>query len=323
MRLSPTPIILALALAAAASALPCAAAEISLDIAPAALVKGPQVTLGDIAVVHCDDGAAAEIQGIVIGSAPMPGKTRRMDATYIKVRLRQHGFDPEAMQVEWPEAVLLTTRSMVIPGTDLVEAGKEALLSQAPPDDGEITATCSRVPADLVLAEGALELKAEVLGAALGASRLVKLTALVDGRPCSSQTICYRLQRLADVLVAHSQVDRGEAVKAQDVAVERREVAFSLNDRPYDAADNVVGLLARRALRPGDIVMRSAVERPPAIERGDKVWVTAVCGGIRICAEVVACEDAAAGARVRLKNLSSDETFVAQVDADGHAFVTP
>jgi len=324
MRLVPSWIVIPLALAASAMALPCSAAAISLDIAPAALVKGPQVTLGDIAVVRCEDqGAAAKLQAITIGCAPMPGKSRPMNSTYIRVRLRQHGFDPDQIQAAWPDAVLVTTRSMVVPGADLVAAGKEELLAQAPASADETIATCSRVPPDMVLPEGALELRTEALGSVAGASRLVKITALVDGQPCSSQTICYRLQRFAQVLVAHKQIERGQSIADDDVAVERRQVTATGSDAPYDRAAELPGLRARRTLRAGDMLTRSSVEQAPAVKRGDKVWVIAICGVIRITAEAIACADAPAGSRVRLKNPTSGETFEAQIDSEGRVFVTP
>jgi flagella basal body P-ring formation protein FlgA len=324
MKLAPWWLTAGLALGAAAIALPCSAATISLDIAPAALVKGPQVTLGEIAVVQCEDqGAAAKLQSITIGCAPLPGKSRSLDSTYIRVRLRQHGFDPDQIQAAWPDAVLVTTRSMIAAGADWAAAGKEALLSQAPAESDEAIATCSRVPPDMVLPEGALELKAEPLGTAAGGSRLVKITALVDGQPYSSQTICYRLQRFAQVLVAHRQIERGRPIAEGDVAVERREVTASANDGPYDRAADLAGLRARRTLRPGDMLTRSSVEQIPAVRRGDQVWVTAVCGAIRVSAEAIACADAPANSRVRLKNPTSGETFAAEIDGEGHLFVIP
>ena len=324
MKLARVPIMFVLTIAAIAAGIPCCAAGISLNIAPAALVKGPQVILGDIATVRCDDQeTTAKLQAIAIGCAPMPGKSRRMDAAYIKVRLRQHGFDPGTIHATWPDAVLVTTRSMVVPGADLVAAGKAPLLSQAPATDDETIATCGRVPADMVLPEGKLELKAEVLGGLAGASRLVKVSAWVDGEPCASQTICYRLQRFADVLVARKQIERGQPITADDVTLDRREISASGNDAPYDDTAKLRGLRARRTLRAGDLLTRLSVEQTPAVERGDKVWVTAICGGIRITAEVIACADAPLGSRVRVKNPTSGETFEAHIDSEGHLFVTP
>jgi len=306
------------------TALPCSAASIGLDIAPAASVKGPQVTLGDIAVVRCDDPTtAAKLQAIPIGAAPMPGKSRSLDTAYIKVRLRQRKFDPAAINTTWPEAVVVTTRALVIAGAHLVAAGKEAVLAQAPGGDGETVITCNRVPPDMMLPEGALDLKAELLGSFVGASRLVKVTAVVDGQPCASHTICYRVQRFADVVVARKGVDRGKLIADDDVARERREIDVTAGNAPYDDTAKVVGLRATRALRPGDIITRASVAETPAIKRGDKVWVTAVCGSIRVAAEAIACADAAAGSSVRLKNPTTGETFLAKIDAEGRASVTP
>jgi len=301
---------------------PIASQGLALDISSAALVKGPQVTLGEIATVHCADAnLAAKVQATIIGSAPMPGRSRKLDATSIKVRLRQHGLDPGAIACEWPEAVLVTTRATVIAGADLVAAGKQAL--EPPAAGDEVIATCSRAPADMVLPEGKVEVKAELLGSVAGSSRLVKVTAWVDGQPRASQTICYRLQRFGEVLVARKPIDRGQPIKEDAVALQRREITIGGADEPCDRTADLLGLRARRTLRPGDILTLSAVEKAPAIKRGEKARVTVICGAIRISAEAIACADAAAGSTVRLKSAYSDETFVAQIDEEGRIFVTP
>ena len=306
-----------------AVALPCPAGGIRLDIAPAAMVSGPQVLLGDVAAVTCDDAqAAAKLRAIPVASAPMPGKSRPLDSQYIKVRLRQHGFDPQQVQAEWPDRVLVTTRCTVVSGADLAAAGEQALRAQLDPADAEIAITCSRTPSDMVLREGALELKAEPLGGFTGASRLVKVTACVNGEAQSSQTICYQVRRFAAAVVAGKQIERGQVITAEDVSTARCEVSAT-SAQPFADPAEVAGMRARRTLRAGEMITRAAVDEPPVIERGQKVWVTVLCGAIRIQAEAIAAEDAPANGTVRLKSASSGDSFTARVDGDGRVFVTP
>ena len=320
MRFAPTIACVALV---AAAALPCSAAGIRLDIAPAAMVSGPQVLLGDVAAVTCDDAAAAaKLRAIPVASAPMPGKSRSLDSQHIKVRLRQHGFDPQQVQAEWPEQVLVTTRCIVVPGADLAAAGEEALRAQLDPVDAETAVTCPRAPSDMVLPEGALQLKAEPLGGFTGASRLVKVTACVNGEARSSQTICYQVRMFAVAVVAAKQIERAQVISAEDVSTARCEVSAT-SAQPFAHPAQLAGMRARRTLRAGEMITRAAVDEPPAIARGQKVWVTVVCGAIRIQAEAIAAEDAPANGTVRLKNASSGDSFTARVDGDGRAFVTP
>jgi flagella basal body P-ring formation protein FlgA len=287
MRPTPVTTIIGLTLALFAAVIPCSAAGIRLDLAPAAMVSGAQVRLGDVAVVRCDDAdTAARLREIAIASAPMPGKSRPLDAQSIKVRLRQHGFDPDAVEAAWPERILVTRRGVIVPGWDLVAAGERALREQGP-DDGETVITCPRTPADMVLPEGALELRANPLGNFAGTTRLVKVTAWVDGQAQSSQTICCQVRRFAQVVAASRPIARGAVIGADDVTSTRCEVRAPADELFADVAQ-VIGLRARRILRPGDLVARFAVEAPPVIERGQKVWVTVVCGAIRIQAEAIA-----------------------------------
>jgi len=159
-----------------------------------------------------------------------------------------------------------------------------------------------------------------VLGSPAGASRLVKVTAWVNGQPQTSHTICYQVRRFGEAVVASRQIDRGVVITADDVTTARCEVAPGV---AFADAEEVIGMCARRALRAGEVIARSAVAPRPVVERGQKVWVTAACGAIRVRAQAIACADATAGSSLRMKSESSGETFIARVDAAGRVFVTP
>lgn len=319
MKSSTTIVLVALALLVAA--LPGAAAGLRLDLKPAATVAGPDVTLGEIAAVT--GGGPAETQRlreVTIAAAPLPGTTRRLETRVIKTRLRQHGYDPEALRATWPERVMITTKATIVSGAELVTAGEQALRAEFA--DAELEVTCSRTPAPLVLPAGSPQLRTEILGLSTSDSRLVKVTAWTDGQPRATQTISYRVRRFVQAVVARRAIPRGTVITADDVRLARCELTGANGDAFTDCSA-VVGMRAHRPLRESEAVTRAAVEQRPVVTRGQTVRVLVACGAIRVVATAVACGDAAPGASVRLRNEASGGTFVAQVDDSGQVVVSP
>jgi len=71
------------------------------------------VLLRDVAEISGPDRLVADLGGIVIGRAPLPGYTRGIHIGYIKVRLRQAGIDENSVRFVFEEPTLqVTTANM-------------------------------------------------------------------------------------------------------------------------------------------------------------------------------------------------------------------
>jgi flagella basal body P-ring formation protein FlgA len=106
-----------------------------------------------------------------------------------------------------------------------------------------------------------------------------------------------------DVLVLRRNVQTGETLDADDVAVERRPSA----SLPYDylsEPDQAVGFTVRRTQTEGTIVVPAALERPEAVARGTLVTLRAGDGGITVKSDGVALDAARLGQRLRVRSAS-------------------
>ena len=71
-----------------------AASVITIRVLGKAEVKGDEIRLREIATIQSDDATATDKMGdIIIGMAPLPGKSREVDVNYVKMRLKQNGID--------------------------------------------------------------------------------------------------------------------------------------------------------------------------------------------------------------------------------------
>ena len=103
------------------------AAELpAIELLAEAQVIDSQIRLADVAVVTASSEWIDRLEGIVVGSSPVLGATRRLTAPQIEVRLRQAGIHPSE--------VFLT-------GVSEVQVERVRALPESAVDDGEIANT--------------------------------------------------------------------------------------------------------------------------------------------------------------------------------------
>ena len=120
------------------------------------------------------------------------------------------------------------------------------------------------------------------------------------------------------VLVATRELRRGEAIGADDVALEERN-ALAAGAPPLTQAAEVVGHSARRTIAANTALSASLIELPVLVRRGDRLGVSARAAGITVQISGEALGTARLGERVRVRNLQSGRIVDAVVTGSGSA----
>jgi flagella basal body P-ring formation protein FlgA len=112
-----------------------------------------------------------------------------------------------------------------------------------------------------------------------------------------------------------------EMVRANDVTIVRRPKAeFQAN--MITAAEQVVGLAARRAMRPGEVLRQNDLGKAELIARNDNVTITYQVPGITLTMRGKALEGGAQGDTINVLNVQSKRSIQATVAGAGHVVVT-
>lgn len=123
-----------------------------------------------------------------------------------------------------------------------------------------------------------------------------------------------RVQRLTTVLVTTRPLARGEKITADDVAMEKRDVA-GLTHAYFSRLDAVEDKRVKRGIGAGVVLSPTAIEAIPIIRRGDAVTILAQGKGIEVRVAGEALADAGPGDPVRVRNAATrrivDTTAVA------------
>lgn len=120
----------------------------------------------------------------------------------------------------------------------------------------------------------------------------------------------------AAVVVANQSLPMGSAIGPNDVRLETRKFPGTVRCCSSDIND-VVGLLVRRTIAAEAVVALDALDRPPAVRRGEVVMVVAALPGIEIRSSGVALADARIGETVRIRHSTSLKVIQAKADTPG------
>jgi flagella basal body P-ring formation protein FlgA len=115
-------------------------------------------------------------------------------------------------------------------------------------------------------------------------------------------------------------LDRHETITSADLTTKRQWLT-PLRASVVATVDDVVGRIATKNLNDGDLLRLRDVVRPVVIDRGDRVTVRCLVGGVAISLQAEALDDGATGDMIQLRKLGERERFVAMVTAPGEAIV--
>lgn len=294
------------------------AANLSIAVRPESEVKGPWLTLGDIADVSGDSAERVKLfRELPLGDAPKPGTTEYLTPASLEPKLAANRVDFAAITWSVPPQLKITTRSQTVSGRQLAEASQSFLTQTA----AGSTVTLLDLPADLPAPVGRLELAPELYGVIRYAGQTtVQVAVRTDGRSFVKVPVQFEVRRLLDVVVATTNLNAGDILTEQSVRLERMD-AGKLAAGYLTELDKAIGLQVRYALPPGSVIGERNLTRPILVKRGENVKIVARVGELEVVANGVAFAQGAAGDLVRVQNLVTKKFLTGRVQNDKSVLV--
>jgi flagella basal body P-ring formation protein FlgA len=307
-------VVAALTLAWAAAAA-WAAEPTSVRVFDRVEVDSDQVLLGAIARIDGqDDERVRALQGLSVGRAPLPGKSRAFDEAAIRLRLKQGGFDPAEIDLQVPAEVEVR-RGAVEFGREQLEEIVTAHIREQLRDRGleRVQVKEIRGAEAMVLPRGRIAWQVSApRNASLTGSvplavilkvnddfeRRVNLTAVVEVR--------------VRAVVSSRPLGRYKPIEEGDIELRELDLAGLPADF-IGEPEAVIGKRTRRAVESHTVLRPDLVELPPVVKRGDRVKIVAESAGMRITAEGEAKQKGCVGERIPVVNLGSNKVIQARV----------
>lgn len=297
-----------------------AAAEetLRIEIPETAEIAGETIRLGDVAAELVGPAALVRAaEETSLGRAPLPGRSRRIHVRTVESRLERAGLPMERVRLSGAERIAVARAAETLPRETVERMAREALERKLAdrPEARVLSVRASR-PATLPVG-GPLTARVEVRGGGdlIGTVPLT-LRFERNGRPAGDVSVSARVAVYGDVVVARRPIPRHAPLDPEVLAVRRMDVADA-PARPFRAADELSGTRASRRIGAGTPIRPDLAERPPAVQRGDRVRILARSPGLEISALGEVRTPGAVGNRVRVVNVDSGKRLDGRVlDSD-------
>ncbi len=290
-----------------------AGGPISVRLAERARVSGERIRLADIAGIRGGEKRAADRLGSLdLGPSPAPSASRRIDARYVRSRMRQQGWTADA-RLSGASAVEVVRSYIRIPAAKIEEAAAEYLHRNLPWEPEKTVVHSVRVNGDAVLPKGKVSyrISAPPHSDYLGTIPLT-VAFSVDGKVVERNWAIADVGVLEEVAVTVRPLARYQRIEKDAVRSEKRDLA-ELPHGVIVGADSVVGKRVRHPLAPGTVLRSDMVEVPPLVDRGDVVTIVARSGVLTVTARGVVRENGHRGSRISVENVDSEKRVYARV----------
>lgn len=291
-----------------------AAGMTSIRVLKKAEIEDDKMLLGKIAMIKGEDSELVQkLRAIVVGSAPLPGKSRRIDEHYIKIRLKQNGVDLSRIILEVPEKNEISRGFIEISRERIEKIAMDFIYKKIPYERNKARVKEIRINRSVVLPKGSVTCKV-VSPPNMDFLGLIPLSISfnVNGRFQKKVSVTVDIEVLTEVVVTKRPIGRYKMITEDDICLQKRDIS-NLSSNIITNSEDVLGKRAKRAINAKTVLRADLVEFPFLVRRGDIVSIIAESDSLRITALGEVKEKGRKGQRIRVVNLDSKKGIYARV----------
>jgi flagella basal body P-ring formation protein FlgA len=277
-------------------------------------IASDQILLGTIAQVDgSDEKLVRRLEAVVLGRAPLPGKTRVLDSAAILTRIKQSGIDPAQLDLQIPPEVVVNRAAVTVGREQIEQIIRGYIQQQAAGAADALRIKDIRISEPVVLPQVQLTTRVVAPKNTEWAGTIPLSVVFTVGEEVEKRVwVTVSLERLTRVVVARRPLGRYKPIDDDDLEVKAVDAA----GLPADCITNpetVIGKRTRRPVDTGTVLRPDLVEFPPLVKNGDRVRIIAETSGLRISAVGQAKQKGCQGELIQVVNLDSNKVIHARV----------
>lgn len=275
-----------------------------LRLKEAAVVSGPNVTLGEIAdpvgVIDSRDWSRLAATGL--WPSPPEGRPMNMTRPRLQQGMAAYAGELSALCI-YPGSMTIQRGGLVLGEGELRAIVVKALTPQLGTLPGESSMQDFRLPAHVFLSHAGQKLELEG-PLALSPGRVAIRLAVkeLDGGVVRRLTGSVFVDSWMEVPSAASPLNRDEILGPERVTFVRKNLAH-LRDEPWNGKGGPWRVM--RAIGTGQPILQSDLSVVPTVKKGTKVTMLYESGSLRLSAPGEAMNDGAPGESIAVRNLQS------------------
>ena len=285
-----------------------------VNVSKMTLIEGEHILLGEIAKIEGDDPSLNDrLSGIVIGRSPLPGKTREIEASIVKRRLKQNRIDPDQLALSIPSKVIVERNQIEISREKIKALVSDYIAKNLLNNVSDARIKDIRVTEDLNLPGGRITYtvkpspNSEMVGK-------IPFTVIFDvnGKFYKRVWATATVEVFTNVVVTKKPLGRHKPITEDDIEMQRMDLANLPSDVITDP-EVILGQRTRRAIGSQTVLRSNLVEFPPLLKRGDIVVIIAETGGFKITTLGQVKKKGRLGERIPVINFDSKRILYARV----------
>ena len=291
-------------------------ADIVIDLRSSSVVNGKNITVGDIATVKGGDiDLSLAIDKLVLARAPWPGNDRTMGLGEIRMMLYNRGVDLSGVRFEGAREVTVNVESIVISGQELANHAEKYLRNKLMREEGDVVMELQLMPDNQVVPLGNGDIKLRFARASTGRSKrhiYLSISIVVDGDVYKTVGLTFNIKRFGSIVVAKTTIKAGQVIRKGAVTIESVETT-PLSGDTFDDIDDIVGKVAKRSLRSGQVITDEMLDDVAVMSKGDTVVILIRSPGLSIRSKGICEEDGTYGDMVKVINADTKKVLYGHV----------
>ena len=282
-------------------------------------VKGPEVTVGDVAVVRGKQNIVKKVQAINLGRLTIPSQEIVISRAMLLGRLAGSGFETRDVEITGAERIVVTQNGQII-GSEIITEEAEIYLKKNFPDKSVCRYETIGIVDDFVLPDNAKKVELQPSLVADGLNDIIKVNVAViaDGKVAGVCEVKFRQNYFCRKAVALRDIQQGEIITKDNVKV-TQEVSRTVEPSNWQVP---YGMAAKRPIKADSLVttgMVGPVQREVLVRRNRHVAVIFEQPGLSVTAIGKALEDGRVGdyIKVRMQIKDTPRIIYAKVKENG------
>jgi flagella basal body P-ring formation protein FlgA len=293
---------------------PAATGITTVEIADRVEIDQDEILLGQIARIEGNDiQLIQKLKGIVIGKAPLPGKSRQYDQRYLKMRLKQSKINLSGLNLQVPARIEISRRHIEIRQEKIKQIVTDFIMQNSPQENRRVFIKAIRVPESVLLPTGRVTYKlvAPRNGNLMGKVPIA-VDFSVDGHFREKVWTTATVEVWGQVVVTRKPLGRHKAITEDDIQLQTVDLA-NVPSNVITDSETVLGKRTKRAIGMQTVLRADLIELPYLVKRGDLVVIIAETEGFRITTLGHVKKKGRQGDRIPVVNVDSRKVLYARV----------
>jgi flagella basal body P-ring formation protein FlgA len=296
-----------------------AAADVtSITLLETVEIDGASIYLGQIAQIDGRDlQLIQQLNDVAVGKAPLPSRSRIVETDYVKLRLKQNGFDVAALDLNGSPHVKVTRSYIEIGKAEIEKIVSDYLYHEALKGQASANVKAVRVSDRLILPKGRITYQVDPPKNTNFLGKIpLSVQFHVDGKLRKKVWATATVEMVIDVVVAKRLLRKHKSIDEDDIELQKMDLAQLPSNVITDPQD-IIGKRTRQTIGSQAVLSANLIELPPIIKRGDVVIIVVEKQGLRITARGKAKRQGRLGERIPVVNLDSKKILYAHI-VDSH-----